>query len=84
MLKWVRLGVTGQDSLKVHHSRAPQGSVMGPCAYSVYTKDLFMLLSAMCDKLNYVDGNTACCYGDSTDEVIRGLENVACNMVYIK
>ncbi len=60
-----------------------QGSVMGPFAYNAYTNDLIMRLSAMCDIFNYPDDNTctACCYGDCTAEVIRGLEKVASDII---
>ncbi len=40
-----------------------------------------MLLSTMCDIFNYADDNTACCYGDTTAEVIKGLEKVASVMI---
>ncbi len=54
---------------------------MGPFAYNVYTNDLIMLLSAMCDIFNYADDNTALCYGDCTAEIIRGLEKEASDMI---
>ncbi len=40
-----------------------------------------MLLSTTCDIFNYADDNTACCYGDTTADVIQGLEKVASLMI---
>ena len=59
----VKMGKARSDWLRLSKG-TPQGSVMGPFAYNVYTNDLVMLLSAMCDIFNYADDNTVCCYGD--------------------
>ncbi len=74
------MGTARSDWLRLTKD-TPQGSVMEPFAFSVYTNDLIVLLSAMCDIFNYADDNTACCYGDCTDEVIRGLDKVASDMI---
>ena len=52
----------------------PQGSLMGPLAYNIFSNDLLLLICEMCVIHNYADDNTPSCWGDSEHEVVNKLE----------
>ena len=62
----VKIGNTKSEWLNVLKG-APQGSLFGPFAYNVFSNDLLMLLSTICDIYNYADDNSISCEGDDYD-----------------
>ncbi len=49
---------------------------MEPFAYNMYSNDLILLLSPVCDIFSYADVNIACWYGEYIAEVTQGLQKV--------
>ena len=59
----------------------PQGSLIGPLAYNIFSNDLLLLIETMGEIYNYADDNTVSCSGQSTDEVVKKLESVSSVML---
>ena len=59
----------------------PQGSLLGPLAYNVFSNDLLILMENVFDIYNYADDNSVGCYGKSIEEVIGKLQTVASVML---
>ena len=59
----------------------PQGSLMGPLAYNIFSNDLLLLICEMCDIPNYADDNTPSCWGESERKVVNKLEIVTSLMM---
>ena len=54
----------------------PQGSILGPLLFNIFLCDLFLIMKNI-DIASYADDNTPYITGNSIDEVIQNLENVA-------
>ena len=54
----------------------PQGSILGPLLFNIFLCDLFLIMKNI-DLASYADDNTPYITGNSIDEVIQNLENVA-------
>ena len=76
----VKIGNSKSEWLQLAKG-CPQGSLMGPLAYNIFSNDLLLLLGDICDIYNYADDNTPGCQGDSEMEVIQKLEAVASIML---
>ena len=59
----VKIGNLKSDWLNILKG-APQGSLFGPFAYNVFSNDLLILLSTICNIYNYADDNSICCEGN--------------------
>ena len=54
----------------------PQGSILGPLLFNIFLCDLFLIMKNI-DIASYADDNTPYTTGNSIDEVIQNVENVA-------
>ena len=54
----------------------PQGSILGPLLLNIFLCDLSLIMENI-DIANFADDNTPYTTGNSTEEVIRKLENAA-------
>ena len=54
----------------------PQGSILGPLLFNIFLCDLFLIMENI-DIASYADDNTPYTTGNSIEEVIQKLENVA-------
>ena len=54
----------------------PQGSILGPLLFDMFLCDLFLIMENI-DIACYADDNTPYTTGNSIEEVIQKLENVA-------
>ena len=59
----------------------PQGSLLGPLAYNIFSNDLLILMENVCDIYNYADDNSVGCYGKLVEEVVGKLKTVASVML---
>ena len=76
----VKLGTDTSDWLSIDMG-TPQGSVMGPFCYNVFTNDLLLLIGNLCEIYNYADDNSVCCFGDTVLDVKIKLQYVATEML---
>ncbi len=68
----VKIGNNKSDWLNILKG-APQGSLFGPFAYNVFSNDLLILLSTMCDIYNYADDNSLCCEGNDYESAHQNI-----------
>jgi len=76
----VKLGLCKSDWTDVDIG-APQGSLMGPYSYNIFTNDLILQLENKCEIYNYADDNSVCCFATNFDDVKSNLECICKSML---
>lgn len=76
----VKIGNIKSEWLNVQKG-APQGSLFGPFSYNIFSNDLLLLMTILCDIYNYADDNTICCDGESYEVAYHKLTVVIKDMM---
>ena len=71
----VKIGNTKSEWMEITKG-CPQGSLMGPLAYNIYSNDLLLTIQNICDVYNYADDNSVGCSGNNPEEITNNLKHV--------
>ena len=77
----VKIGENRSDWIDINIG-APQGSLIGPFSYNIFTNDLLLKMETICEIYNYADDNSVCCYDSDINCVKTSLEHI-CNFMIL-
>ena len=71
----VKIGNTKSEWMEITKG-CPQGSLMCPLAYNIFSNDLLLTIQNICDVYNYADDNSVGCSGNNPEEITNNLKHV--------